>query len=39
MQHHWLAVPKPVSWALMLGGVGLVGSALRIRRKATESFG
>ncbi len=28
------AVPEPASWALMLGGFGLVGGALRSRRKA-----
>jgi hypothetical protein len=28
------AVPEPASWALMLGGFGLVGSALRRRRVA-----
>lgn len=28
------AVPEPASWALMLGGFGLVGSALRRRRTA-----
>jgi hypothetical protein len=31
------AVPEPASWALMLGGFGLVGGALR-RRKAAISF-
>ena len=30
-------VPEPASWALMLGGFGLVGSALR-RKKGTASF-
>lgn len=33
------AVPEPASWALMLGGFGLVGGAMRSRRKATVSFG
>lgn len=34
------AVPEPASWALMLGGFGLVGSAMRSsRRKAAVSFG
>ena len=28
------AVPEPASWALMIGGVGLVGGAMR-RRRAT----
>ena len=32
------AVPEPASWALMLGGLGLVGGAMRMRRKATTSF-
>ena len=29
------AVPEPASWALMLGGFGLVGSAMRSRRRVT----
>jgi len=33
------AVPEPASWALMLGGFGLVGGAMRTRRKAAVSFG
>ena len=35
------AVPEPASWALMLGGFGLVGSALRSSRKQASavSFG
>ena len=33
------SVPEPASWALMLGGFGLVGGALRSRRKAAVSFG
>ena len=32
------AVPEPASWALMLGGVGLVGGALRSRRRQAVSF-
>jgi len=32
------AVPEPASWALMLGGFGLVGGAMRSRRKAAVSF-
>jgi len=36
---HVDAVPEPASWALMLGGFGLVGGALRSRRKAAVSFG
>jgi len=31
------AVPEPASWAMMLGGFGLVGGAMR-RRKAVVSF-
>ena len=33
------AVPEPASWALMLSGFGLVGSALRGRRRAGIAFG
>jgi hypothetical protein len=33
------AVPEPASWAMMLGGFGLVGGAMRSRRKAAVSFG
>ncbi len=29
------AVPEPASWALMIGGLGLVGGALRSRRTGT----
>lgn len=29
------AVPEPASWALMIGGIGLVGGALRRRKVAT----
>ena len=32
------AVPEPASWAMMLGGFGLVGGAMRARRKAAISF-
>jgi len=32
-------VPEPASWAMMLGGFGLVGGAMRSRRKAAVSFG
>jgi hypothetical protein len=32
------AAPEPASWALMLGGFGLVGGAMRGRRKAAVSF-
>jgi len=31
-------VPEPASWAMMLGGFGLVGGAMRSRRKAAVSF-
>ena len=34
------AVPEPASWAMMLGGFGLIGGTLRAsRRKAQISFG
>jgi len=33
------AVPEPASWALMLGGFGMVGGALRARRRSIVSFG
>jgi len=32
------AVPEPASWALMLGGFGLVGGALRSRRNTAVIF-
>lgn len=32
------AVPEPASWALMLAGPGLVGGAMRSRRKSAVSF-
>lgn len=31
------AVPEPASWAMMVGGFGMLGAAMR-RRKATASF-
>jgi hypothetical protein len=31
-------VPEPASWALLLGGIGLVGGVMRMRRKATVAF-
>lgn len=31
-------VPEPASWALMLGGFGLVGGAMRARRNAAVTF-
>jgi len=33
------SVPEPASWAMMLGGFGMVGGAMRSRRKAAVSFG
>ncbi|HMI20648.1 MAG TPA: PEPxxWA-CTERM sorting domain-containing protein [Sphingomonas sp.] len=33
------AAPEPASWALMLGGFGMVGGALRSRKRAAVSFG
>jgi len=32
------AAPEPASWALMLGGFGAIGGALRSRRRAAVSF-
>jgi len=32
------AVPEPASWAMMLGGFGLVGGAMRSRRRAAVTF-
>ena len=32
-------VPEPASWAMMLGGFGLIGGAMRSRRKSAVSFG
>ncbi len=32
------AVPEPASWAMMLGGFGMLGGALRSRRKAAVTF-
>jgi len=32
-------VPEPASWALMLGGFGLVGAAMRRRQRTAISFG
>ncbi len=31
-------VPEPATWAMMLGGFGLVGAALRARRKLSANF-
>lgn len=33
------AIPEPASWALMLGGFGLVGAAMRRRPRTAISFG
>jgi hypothetical protein len=32
------AVPEPASWAMMLGGFGMMGTVLRSRRKTTIAF-
>jgi hypothetical protein len=32
------AVPEPASWAMMIGGIGFVGGAMRRRTKHTVSF-
>ena len=31
-------VPEPASWLMMIGGLGLVGGALRSRRKTSVRF-
>ena len=31
--------PEPASWAMMLGGFGMIGGAMRSRRKTAVSFG
>lgn len=33
------AVPEPATWAMFIGGFGLVGAALRHRRRVAVSFG
>jgi len=33
------SVPEPASWALMLGGFGAIGGAMRARRRPAVSFG
>ncbi|HWI87466.1 MAG TPA: PEPxxWA-CTERM sorting domain-containing protein [Sphingomonas sp.] len=33
------SVPEPASWAMMVGGFGLIGGAMRTRQKAAVSFG
>lgn len=32
------AVPEPASWAMMIGGLGLVGAAMRRKRKVSVRF-
>lgn len=32
------AVPEPASWAMMIGGMGVIGTAMRRRRRVTVSF-
>ena len=32
------AVPEPASWAMMIGGIGMAGGALRRRQRATVRF-
>ena len=32
-------VPEPASWAMMLGGFGMIGGAMRSRRRTAVSFG
>jgi len=34
-----ISAPEPASWAMMLGGFGLVGFAMRSRRSTAVSFG
>jgi len=33
------ALPEPASWAMMLGGFGAIGGAMRARRRVAVSFG
>jgi hypothetical protein len=33
------AAPEPASWAMMLSGFGLIGGAMRSRRRSAVSFG
>jgi len=35
---HVAAAPEPASWAMMLGGFGLVGGVMRARRKIAVTF-
>jgi PEP-CTERM motif len=30
------AVPEPATWAMMIGGFGMIGGALRYRRRRTR---
>ena len=39
LSHVSSPAPEPASWALMLGGFGLVGGAMRSRRKSAVAFG
>jgi hypothetical protein len=32
-------VPEPATWAMMIGGFGMIGAAMRRQRKASVSFG
>jgi hypothetical protein len=32
------AVPEPATWAMMIGGFGAIGAAMRMRRRTTVSF-
>jgi len=32
------AVPEPATWAMMIGGFGAIGSAMRMRRRTSVSF-
>lgn len=36
-QMYLAAVPEPASWSLMIGGFGMIGTAMRRRRKTTVS--
>jgi hypothetical protein len=33
------AFPEPASWAMMVGGFGFVGGAMRGRRRTAVAFG
>jgi hypothetical protein len=37
--YHTGAVPEPISWAMMLGGFGMIGGVMRARRRTEVSFG